>query len=74
MEGHYALGSSPLALLWKDPKCSRYFIDTDSEGKQLSEQVQTITHPYALPLDAGVLLLYIMKGTQDPEFIFYWTM
>lgn len=48
MEGHYALGSSPLALLWKDPHCSRYFIDTDSEGKQLPEQVQTITHLEAL--------------------------
>ena len=38
-EGHYALGSSPLALLWKDPLCSRYFIDTDQQGVTLPDQV-----------------------------------
>lgn len=32
MEGHYALGASPLALLWKDASCSRYHLDTDAAG------------------------------------------
>jgi snurportin-1 len=31
-EGQYHLGSSPLALLWKDAQCSRFFLDTDAEG------------------------------------------
>lgn len=31
-EGHYALGASPLALLWKDASCSRYHLDTDAAG------------------------------------------
>lgn len=25
-------GPTPLALLWKDPACSQFFIDTDAEG------------------------------------------
>ena len=29
---------TPLALLWKDALCSRYFIETDSQGCQLAEQ------------------------------------
>lgn len=29
---HYALGVTPLALLWKDSVSSRYHIDTDSKG------------------------------------------
>ena len=31
-EAHYVPGSTPLALLWKDAACSRYFIDTDKDG------------------------------------------
>ncbi len=32
-EGNYATeGLPPLALLWKDPECSQYFIDTDANG------------------------------------------
>lgn len=32
-EGQYEPGTStPLALLWKDAACSRYFIDTDAAG------------------------------------------
>ena len=25
-------GPTPLALLWKDPRCSRFFVDTDVHG------------------------------------------
>lgn len=33
-EGQYEPGTStPLALLWKDAACSRYFIDTDAAGE-----------------------------------------
>ncbi len=38
-EGHYALEHSPLALLWKDAECSRYFVDTDAAGNALPQQV-----------------------------------
>lgn len=31
-EAHYAAGSSPLALVWKDASCSKYVIDTDAQG------------------------------------------
>jgi len=31
-EGHYALGATPLALLWKDARCSRFHLDTDAAG------------------------------------------
>eukprot|EP00850_Spirogloea_muscicola_P012292 SM000079S22410 [mRNA] locus=s79:78003:79786:- [translate_table: standard] len=31
-QAHYSLGLTPLALLWKDNQCSRFFIDTDAEG------------------------------------------
>ena len=31
-EAHYALGTTPLALLWKDHGCSRFPIDTDASG------------------------------------------
>ena len=32
-EGHYELGATPLALLWKDATCSRYVVDTDAAGR-----------------------------------------
>lgn len=35
---HYTLGQTPLALTWKDPTSSRYFIDTDAKGVVLPEQ------------------------------------
>ena len=44
-EGHYALGLSPLALLWKDAACSRYFVDTDAAGNALPQQVMLETTP-----------------------------
>ncbi len=31
-EAHYDLGSSPLALLWKDVHSSRFSLDTDAAG------------------------------------------
>ncbi|GBF92905.1 hypothetical protein Rsub_05741 [Raphidocelis subcapitata] len=31
-EGQYSPGHSPLALLWKDEGCSRYLLDTDTDG------------------------------------------
>lgn len=31
-ELQYASGITPLALVWKDANCSRYFIDTDAQG------------------------------------------
>lgn len=39
-EGHYTLGQSPLALIWKDATCSRYLLDTDLNGNPLQQQVQ----------------------------------
>ena len=37
-ESHYHFGQSPLFVLWKDAHCSRYLIDTDSQGKALEQQ------------------------------------
>ena len=39
-EGHYSLASTPLAVLWKDSLCSRYFIDTDAAGVVPERQVR----------------------------------
>jgi snurportin-1 len=33
-ESHYQAGVSPLALLWKDPHCSAYFIESRSAGDE----------------------------------------
>ena len=41
-EGHYSLASTPLAVLWKDSLCSRYFIDTDAAGVVPERQVRMI--------------------------------
>ena len=38
-EGYYALDHWPLAVLWKDAACSRYFVDTDTAGNALPQQV-----------------------------------
>lgn len=38
-EGHYDLGTSPLALLWKDAQSSRYFIETDAKGNVSPQQI-----------------------------------
>ena len=51
-EGHYALALSPLALLWKDAACSRYFVDTDAAGNALPQQV------WAQPPSAAVCQKY----------------
>lgn len=42
-EGYYALDTSPLALLWKDPTISKYFIDTDAQGVIMPNQVPVAT-------------------------------
>ena len=31
-EAHYQLGLTPLCLVWKDPACCRYFVDTERDG------------------------------------------
>lgn len=38
-EGHYDLGTSPLALLWKDALSSRYFVETDAKGVIPPQQI-----------------------------------
>lgn len=38
-------GLTPLALLWKDPECSQYFIDTDASG--VVPQYQNLILQYA---------------------------
>jgi hypothetical protein len=38
-EGHYTLGQSPLALIWKDASCCRFLLDTDLNGQPLQHQV-----------------------------------
>nr|AQY17497.1 snurportin-1 [Liriodendron chinense] len=35
---HYQTGNTPLALVWKDEKCSQYVLDTDSKGQVPSHQ------------------------------------
>ncbi|CAG9461813.1 unnamed protein product [Pedinophyceae sp. YPF-701] len=34
----YVPGPTPLVLLWKDARCSRYVVDTDAEGRPAAEQ------------------------------------
>ncbi|KAL9239359.1 hypothetical protein vseg_013691 [Gypsophila vaccaria] len=34
----YQAGNTPLALVWKDEKCSQYVIDTDNKGEVLDKQ------------------------------------
>ena len=38
----YAPGGTPLALLWKDPSCSRFFLETDAEGRVPTHQVVSL--------------------------------
>ncbi|KAI4343617.1 hypothetical protein L6164_010948 [Bauhinia variegata] len=35
---HYQTGITPLALVWKDEKCSQYVIDTDNKGQVPTQQ------------------------------------
>ncbi|KAF5730948.1 hypothetical protein HS088_TW19G00551 [Tripterygium wilfordii] len=35
---HYQMGNTPLALVWKDDKCSQYVIDTNSDGQVPNQQ------------------------------------
>ncbi|CAD7696610.1 unnamed protein product [Ostreobium quekettii] len=44
MDGYYMPGQSPLALLWKDASCSRYFLDTDGEGNVGEFQQVTLVY------------------------------
>jgi hypothetical protein len=46
-EAHYSLGVTPLVLLWKDARCSKYFLDTDSQGVIPPEQQVGIANPMA---------------------------
>jgi hypothetical protein len=41
VQSHYTRGSTPLALLWKDPSCTTYFLDTDPKGVVPQYQVHT---------------------------------
>ena len=43
-EGHYLLGQSPLALIWKDASCCRFLLDTDLNGNPLQYQVLAWLH------------------------------
>ena len=47
-EGHFDLGPTPLALVWKDAACSQYVIDTDAAGR-----VPQWQHVILRYLDAG---------------------
>lgn len=41
----YELGVTPLVLVWKDAQCSKYLLDTDSQGNVPAyQQVQEILH------------------------------
>ena len=45
-EGSYDTeGLTPLALLWKDPDCSHYFVDTNADGNV--PQYQNLILQYA---------------------------
>ncbi|CAI9093361.1 OLC1v1028848C1 [Oldenlandia corymbosa var. corymbosa] len=57
---HYQLGNTPLALVWKDEKCSQYVIDTDSKG-EIPNQQQLVLEL----LDDGRL-----ATSDDPAIIF----
>ena len=41
-QGLYTIGVSPLALVWKDEQCSRYFLDTDADGVVPRQQQLTL--------------------------------
>lgn len=56
-ENQYHLGPSPLALLWKDAQCSRYYLDTDAGGTV--PQWQHITLQY---LESG----HVATGDSPP--------
>ena len=44
-DGQYIPGQTPLALLWKDAKCSNYVVDTDANG--VVPTFQNVTLQYA---------------------------
>ena len=54
-EGHYLLGQSPLALIWKDASCCRFLLDTDLNGKPLQCQVLVWLHTVAIALQGLAL-------------------
>lgn len=41
-ETHYELGVTPLVLLWKDPHCSRFFLETEDGSTVSQQQVATL--------------------------------
>ncbi|XP_052187804.1 uncharacterized protein LOC127798338 isoform X2 [Diospyros lotus] len=65
---HYQAGNTPLALVWKDEKCSQYVIDTDSKG-QIPSQQQVVLELQ----DNGKLITSddppVVFGCLDMEFI-----
>jgi len=42
-ETHYELGVTPLALLWKDMQCSRFFLETEDGTSVSQQQVATLS-------------------------------
>ncbi|RAL53467.1 unnamed protein product [Cuscuta campestris] len=59
-QAHYQTGNTPLALVWKDEKCSQYVIDTDNKGEIPTEQQVVLEL-----LDGGKL-----ATSDDPPVIF----
>jgi hypothetical protein len=57
-EGHYLLGQSPLALIWKDASCCRFLLDTDLNGKPLQYQVLVWLHT-SVPSPTGLGPLHV---------------
>lgn len=43
---HYQTGNTPLALVWKDEKCSQYVIDTDNKGQVPDQQQVNLGSPF----------------------------
>jgi len=54
---HYQAGNTPLALVWKDEKCSQYVIDTDSKG-QIPSQQQVLR--FLMPCISMLLFAYVI--------------
>ena len=55
----YEQGSSPLCLVWKDPVCSRFFIDHDEET------VTHITPSYDLNYPADAIAVSASDGSSS---------
>ncbi|CAN0853534.1 Cellulose synthase A catalytic subunit 8 [UDP-forming] [Linum grandiflorum] len=65
---HYQHGSTPLALVWKDDKCSQYVIDTDSAGQVPNQQLVVLE----LKEDGNLATSDdppVVFGNLNPEFV-----